>query len=466
MWFSKANNSRTFKLLIIISVICATLSYLYTQNPRIQDQHFRSQSFSETPPINDSMNITTESSGHLPLHKFISTGGAGHTEEVMLAHKNTSGKGYWIGLHFSDEGTGAFMNLMSFLCLASSVGGVRVVEPFVFGSYVGQNVSANWTNEVPFSEVFDSVEFHRSAKTHSFSSLVPFRTFLKDAPRKVLIGQYKCTDLSLCRTCGHKDVLEQGRIFSKLNGFEMVGHACIDYRSSGKMTLEEFTSKLYRTYNKSEVVVLFPLFGGVTYFKKEGFRLFLNLQKCTRSSEVFNINKPSKLVIASANNYIHQYLEGAPYISLMVRFELVINNKTKWKVFVKTCLDHLQKKVNDIKLKYGIRNIALCLDIGTYGSVFFRTKKPFYVKQILPHINQFISQTVKEGMTLSDWDYTFTNTTLRKNPGFVAVMQKTIASKADVLVLLGPSSFQRSAESMFLHSHSKKDVIHLGKSCW
>ena len=380
------------------------------------------------------------------------------------AQANASGMGYWIGLHFSDRGTAAFANLMSLLCLASSVGGVRVVEPFVFGSHVGQNVSANWTNEVPFSEVFDSGEFHQFAKSHKFSSLVPFHTFLKNAPRKVLIGQYKCTDLSLCRTCGHKDVLEQGRIFSKLNGFEMVGHSCMDYRSSGKMTLEEFTSQLYSTYNKSEVVVLFPLFGGVNNFK-QGFRLFLNLPKCTRQAVgSITLNKPSKLVIASANNYIHQYLEGAPYISLMVSFQLTISQKT-WNTSLKTCLDHLKKKLDGIKSKYGIRNVVLCLDIGTYGSAFFRTNKHL-VRHILPYINQFISQTVKDRMTLSDWDYTFTNTSLRNNPGFVAVMQTTIASKADVLVLLGPSSFQRSAESMFLHSHSKNNVIHLGKSCW
>ena len=384
-------------------------------------------------------------------------------KEMNLVHKNTSGMGYWISLDSIDEGTGGFTNLMSFMCLASSVGGVRVVEPFLFGSLVGQNVSANWTGEVPFSEVFDTSEFHKYAKSHGFSSLVPFRTFLKDAPRKVLIGQYKCTHFSKCRTCGHKDVLELGRIFAKLNGFEMVGHACMDYRSTGKMTLEEFTSQLYSTYNKSEVVVIFPIFGGVNSFK-EGFRLFLNLPKCTRGAvSSITVNKPSKLVIASANNYIHKYLEGAPYISLMVRFEMAISNKKTWNTSAKTCLDHLQKRVDDIKSKYKIRNMVLCLDIGTYGGGFFRYHKQF-VNQILPYINQFISHTVKEGMTLSDWDSTFTNTTLRKNPGFVAVMQKTLASKGDVLVLLGPSSFQASAESMF-RSHSKKEVIHLGKSC-
>ena len=128
----------------------------------------------------------------------------------------TSGMGYWVGLHFSDQGTGSFVNLMSFLCLSTAVGGVRVVEPFMVGSNVGQNASANWTEEVSFSDIFNSDEFHRFAKSKGYSSLVPYHTFLQDAPRKLVVAQYKCTGLHRCRTCGHEDILEQGRTFAKL----------------------------------------------------------------------------------------------------------------------------------------------------------------------------------------------------------------------------------------------------------
>ena len=58
-------------------------------------------------------------------------------------------------LEFSDQGTGSFVNMMSLMCFASQIGGVRVVEPFMVRSLLGLNVRANWTEEVKFRDVFD-----------------------------------------------------------------------------------------------------------------------------------------------------------------------------------------------------------------------------------------------------------------------------------------------------------------------
>ena len=86
---------------------------------------------------------------------------------------------------------------------------------------------------------------------------------------------------------------------------------------------------------------------------------------------------------------------------------------------------------------------------------------------ILPYVNKFISQTVKDGMDLTEWENTYTNGTPRQNPGFVAVMQKTIAARGDVLVLLGgASAYQQSTETMYRTLHQKEHVIKLGNSCW
>ena len=41
------------------------------------------------------------------------------------------------------------------MCLAKKIGGVQLVEPFVMGSLLGLNVSANWTNEVKMLDIFD-----------------------------------------------------------------------------------------------------------------------------------------------------------------------------------------------------------------------------------------------------------------------------------------------------------------------
>ena len=377
----------------------------------------------------------------------------------------TSGMGYWVGLHFSDQGTGSFINLMSFLCLSTAVGGVRVVEPFMVGSNVGQNASANWTEEVSFSDIFNSDEFHRFAKSKGYSLLVPYSTFLQDAPRKLLVAQYKCTGFHVCRTCGHEDTLEQGRMFAKLNGFEMVGHVCLDYGSKGLLTLSEFKSQLYHKYSKSEVVVVFPIFGGVA--QAEGFRL--NMKSNCQRPNVWGCTshiRPSTFVTRSASNYVQSSFGGSPYISVMVRFQMVLGSKANLASNAETCLDHLHTKVEKLKSQYDIEHVALCLDVGKYGSVYYRRDKNA-MNTILPYVNKFISQTVKDGMDLTEWENTYTNRTLRQNPGFVAVMQKTIAARGDVLVLLGgASAYQQSTETMYRSLHKNPHVVKLGNSCW
>ena len=518
---------------------------------------------------------------------------------VPLASTNTTSVGYWIALHFSDQGTGAFCNLRSFLCLSSSVGRVRVVEPFLVGSDVGLDVSANWTREVPYTDVF------HSGALRGYGSLVPFHTFLREAPRKLVVAQYKCIGLSLCRPCGHEDVLARGRKFSELNGFEMVGHVCLEYKTEGMMTVKEFTSQLYSTYNKSDVVVMFPLFGGLVNNRGKGYRLFMAPAKCQinnaticnistikpsqlvetsadnyihkylkggsfireaprklvvaqykciglslcrpcghedvlargrkfselngfemvghvcleyktegmmtvkeftsqlystynksdvvvmfplfgglvnnrgkgyrlfmapakcqiNNATICNIStiKPSQLVETSADNYIHKYLKGGSFITVMVRFETLLRPKNE--IDLKMCLSHLYEKLVELKTQFGIESIVLCLDIGKYGSQYFRDNQKS-MGPILPHVNRFISQSVKEGMTLSNWEDTFTNTSLRQNPGFVGLVQKTIATRGDVLVLLGkPSTFHSSTEKIFLRSHPEERVFNLENSC-
>ena len=394
------------------------------------------------------------------VQALASDGTASASSSVPSASTNTTSLGYWIALHFSDQGTGAFCNLRSFLCLSSSVGRVRVVEPFLVGSDVGLDVSANWTREVPYTDVF------HSGALRGYGSLVPFHTFLREAPRKLVVAQYKCIGLSLCRPCGHEDVLARGRKFSELNGFEMVGHVCLEYKTEGMMTVKEFTSQLYSTYNKSDVVVMFPLFGGLVNNRRKGYRLFMAPAKCQiNNATICNIStiKPSQLVETSADNYIHKYLKGGSFITVMVRFETLLRPKNE--IDLKMCLSHLYEKLVELKTQFGIESIVLCLDIGKYGSQYFRDNQKS-MGPILPHVNRFISQSVKEGMTLSNWEDTFTNTSLRQNPGFVGLVQKTIATRGDVLVLLGkPSTFHSSTEKIFLRSHPEERVFNLENSC-
>ena len=385
-----------------------------------------------------------------------------------------SGLGYWFALHYSDQGTGSFINIMSFLCLAKELGGIRVVEPFLIGSDYGQILHTRWSTDTTFGDVFDSATFDQYVASKNYSSLVPFDEFLEDAPRKMLVAQYQCSGMR-CKPCGHDDVLQRGRIFSKLNGFEMVGHVCLQYGLARTMSVREMEKQLYAEYNRSEVVIMFIRFGGVAkgiFTKMPGYRLYLGKSPCYRANFTeFSKMRPSRFVMASANKYIKKYLNSERYISVMVRIQMLLGSKSKVKSrrakhLTENCLSHLYQRISELKSIFGINKIFPCLDVGDYGSNIFRSEE--YMSPLLPHFDKFISRTVKEGMSLLQWDATFSDVTLRQDPGFVAVMQKVIASRGDILVMVGSESvYQASTRKMYetLHTPRERKVFALDKEC-
>ena len=382
-----------------------------------------------------------------------------------------SGDGYMFALTFGDQGTGSFINLVSFVCFASKLGSVRIVEPFMVTSSLGQNVSANWEKGTKFSDVFDIEKFNSFALSRHYSPLVPYKTFLEAAPHKLLVAQYNCSGLSSCRSCGHQDVVEKGRIFSKLNGFEFVGHVCLDYGPKGHMNIAELENQIYTNFKKAEVVVMFPRFGGVDngrFSKKKGYRLFLSLPACSRNRGVpTSIIRPSPFVTASANSYIHKYLDGNHYISVMIRIELILRSHvhdTQAPKLTEKCLNRVYQRLKKLQAEVGIQDIFLALDVGKYGSDIFQNEH--VMTPILPYFDIFVSQTIKKGMTLSEWDERFTNITENQTPGYIAVIQKYIAARGDVLVLLGAeSAFQSSTRELYNSLHRKRKVIKLNTSC-
>ena len=119
--------------------------------------------------------------------------------------------GYILTLAYADQITGATVNLRCLICLAKELGGVRVVEPLVYGSLIGVNASSNWSKQLKFSDLFDMTVWQKWQKSlsHVGNQLVPFEIFLKNSPRKIVLVQYYCTGLSACQPCGHEDVMKR-----------------------------------------------------------------------------------------------------------------------------------------------------------------------------------------------------------------------------------------------------------------
>ena len=382
------------------------------------------------------------------------------TGNVTSSQNQRSGRGYMFTLFFHDQVTGAFMSLMSLACFTSKIGNIRVVEPFVFGSRLGLHVNANLTNATRLTDLFDIRGAHELAKKKHFSfDVVSFEDFLKDAPRKLLIADH------IGGRCGHQN---KGKIFAEQNGFELVGSVCLHYDQSGRTPLREIEKQIYHKYSKAELTVMFNTFGGLEsgrFNPANVHRLYIALpQECyRRDNRIYSVMKPSSLVTQCADRFIQTYMQHKKYVSVMIRLESILPPGTKGIKQIegaKKCLERFSQRLSAIKDKYGVNYVFMCLDVGKYGSDIMAKG----VSGLRPVYDSFLSQTI--GMTLSEYDSTFTNITARDNSGFVSMVQKTIAAKGEVLVLVGKgSSFHSSAKVLYDQLSKKNHVIKIEKSC-
>ena len=385
---------------------------------------------------------------------------------TLPAHHHGT-QGYMLTLSYSDQITGSVANVRSLICLAKKIGGVQVVEPFVAGSHLGMNISANWTDQVKMTDIFDSEVF----KHDKFSELVSFETFLQNNPRKLVMVQY-CYIASFCLPCKDEGLITKTRAFCEWNGLELVGVECVDFEKEKILSLTAIKTHLYSKYSKSEVVILFELYGGIVnsvYNPRGSYRFFSNVRECRRQVSYSGM-APSQSVLSDADQYIQKYLNGSSYISLMIRMEMVlihagIKEAMQKPKAAKQCFDNLLQKLNDIRKSTGLKQIFLTLDIGRYGTDGFRHGSKSE-RAIEEHAGEFMSTVYGRNMSLGEWEETFISTCKRDNPGYVSRVQKQIAARGEVLLLSGPgSAYQGSAKTLYEKLHKKRQVHSLTRLC-
>lgn len=144
--------------------------------------------------------------------------------------KRKSCSGYVLATHFLDQMTAGTVNLLSLQCWASSLhDGVRVVEPFLRdGSHLGfetsllRNTTLKERSGPKLLDIYNSWSWRCSTESKRFSPLSTWEEFFSDAPRKIVIVGLDCKEE--IRQPFYDSALQ----FSRDNGFEVVGEACMD----------------------------------------------------------------------------------------------------------------------------------------------------------------------------------------------------------------------------------------------
>ena len=99
--------------------------------------------------------------------------------------------------------------------------------------------------------------------------------------------------------------------------------------------------------------------------------------------------------------------------------------------------------------------------MGHYGSSFFRYENE-NLKAVEEHAEEFMSTVYGRNMSLGEWEERCISTSKLKFPGYISILQKQIAARGEVLVLVGPlSTYQQSAKILYERLHKRKQVFAL-----
>ena len=86
-------------------------------------------------------------------------------------------------------------------------------------------------------------------------------------------------------------------------------------------------------------------------------------------------------------------------------------------------------------------------------------------KLVERHIEDFMSTIFKRNTTISEWEKEFVSISRTKHPGYISLLQKEIAAKGDVLVLVGSGTYQESARIRYKELHWMRKVFVLDTKC-
>ena len=373
--------------------------------------------------------------------------------------------GYLLELYSSDALTGGAMNILSYQCMVSKLSPkLIVVEPFVlptakYGAVleVEDKESFDRENNVKLRDIYDIEVWNKASDGYHYNRLAPWESFITDAPRDLILVENQWW-----RDCNLSALIEKFSGFFKTFNFRIVKMTCLNFRKSGAMNAGQFKGVVYGEYAPEQVTVIIdrlPGIGGVSPFNTavEG-------QSCSKGNYGdLIINVPSsKRIKRDAEEYIKRYFGGQKdFVSLMIRLEhrlTVAKTTGNMLAEVKNILQEVRQKWTAVKNRQHLNATFLAFDVGKYGSADFSLLNYFGpMGEILTEIRKFFDGLYNGSISYSEWEDSFMQVSGVKSgsgvAGYVAILQKEIASQGRCIILVGGGSFQQSAGHLHQLNH-------------
>ena len=412
------------------------------------------------------------------------------TASTEVPLKSTSEKGYVLTLKYAGQQGAGVRSLLSQQCWAESFHlPMYIVEPFIEESICGIPTDLTKTeNVLRMSDFFDIDHFNEASRNSGYTEVASWEDFLRIAPKKVIVVQERGWYWHKKPAArGHPKVQWEASLsnhgtatcfrpgfFSLYHAVDKIQHL-VDYHDFCVVRIVSFDAPIYGDWVMfSETEMYRDIFGR---WKPEEVTVVVSFWANNWYVPNPNLETPSLCTDAHINGFEGKFIASKqltqhvkkyedmfyksrnPKLAIMLRLEHTVaelGSTTEGHNGVYTCLNdviNLKKELSPEMLPF------VTADIGNYGSASWNAvlKNVKYStserKELFEAIRNTVVTLLDNTLNFEEWEETFIKVSGIEDRGYIAALQRTIASRADCLVLVGGGHFLELALHEYLRDH-------------
>ena len=358
---------------------------------------------------------------------------------------------------------------------------MKVAEPFAVDSNFGvRGVTTTFSQVLRFSDYYDIDDWNHQVTKLGGNPLIKWEEFLSTAPRNAILFytimrsgpegpqsplvSYGRDDVRKYNPGKYEQITNDDMAWlnKNFNIIKVVNY--IRGKVRQPITLETFNSYIFGKLNPSEVTLVIVNWFGTERVKfrpsKSAFNAAANVQFSFphESKSMTLVISPSKRVLKAYKSYVSDYIGDRKYLGITFRTHNVLHyapgvNFVQKSKYLLECSKNLSHLLDRIRNKW---ELFLAYDMGTYGSIGFYDSSTD--KTLIPLRDQIMSDIFNGSLLAEQREQRLLRVADGiTDRGFIAIVEKTIATHADCIVLLGPiTSFVRSSASTYISLHDAK----------
>ena len=387
-----------------------------------------------------------------------------------------------VGKYMGQQGAGArdIAALQCFLMSLKKYLGLSfvLIEPYFQDNQLEGFVGTNSTAAIRFRDIFDIEYFNNISKETGRTEMVERDELVQKRPRYTilikLVENSKKNEAVLWQSKtvnGIPECLEREKLL-KLDRFSrhssqkicVVRVVALPINRFGKqespVKIKDIRDSIFKEWPPQKVTLMISRWGGYYYMPLESG---LTCARELESNITKLLFKPSKRLQQDAKKYEELFLDNQHKLAIMMRVEHVIktylmdkNRHPNQPTTLTGCFNEVLNISNTLQGHIQL-NPLVTMDIGQFGSRTF-TKSNSENKKLSEKTFQALYH---DKWSVKEWEKSFVTATGGvKDAAYIAALQRTLASRADCLILVGGGNFQSLALADYL-DHHKKPCIHL-----